>query len=309
MANLEALRAGGWERVELSETVQEYPTMLAHSERQLLHWLARDVWEGWGEIVDAGSFLGGSTVSFATGLRARETPPAGGRPRVWTYDRFEAEQYMVDAGYFERWPEIEVGGSFRPAFDDLLGEMAGDTTVHAGDITAAGWSGEPIEILFLDVLKDSSLNDVVLRDFLPALVPGRSVLIQQDYVHGMLPWIHVTMELLADAVEELGDISCSRLYAVDGEITADRLAEFLPLDERVSKARQQQLMEQAVARSEGATRGSLLLAQTNLLRMHGETDRAGALLKEVEADYADAPTVVFDIAPTRWALQASGWRG
>src|SRR4051794_6095291 len=105
MATLNELRTGVWQDLQLPELVEHYPTMLAHSERRLLHWMARDVWEGWGAIVDAGCFLGGSTASFASGLRARSEPPAGGgsQPPISTYDRFEAEQYMVDAGYFDRW--------------------------------------------------------------------------------------------------------------------------------------------------------------------------------------------------------------
>lgn len=308
MARVATLSADVWRDLELPPMLENYPTMLAHDERRLLHWLARDVWEGWGAIVDAGCFLGGSTAAFATGLQARtEAPAAGGpQPPMWTYDRFEAEQYMVDAGYFERWPAIKAGDSFEPAFQDLLGGLAQETRVCAGDMTAAGWSGGPIEILFLDVLKDTTLNDAVLRDFLPSLVAGRSVLIQQDYVHGMLPWIHVTMELLADAVEHVVDVSASRVYAVTGEIDAERLASFLPLDERVPRERQQELMARAVARSSGHTRGSLLLAQANLLRMHGELDRAADLLQQVEERYADEPAVMFDVAPTRACLEEAG---
>ena len=55
---------------------------------------------------------------------------------------------------------------------------------------------------------------------------GRRVLVQQDYVHGMLPWMHITMELLADAVEHLVDVSASRGYAVTG---CDTSAEMVAL--------------------------------------------------------------------------------
>lgn len=279
--------------------------MLTHDERRLLHWLARDVWEGWGAIVDAGCFLGGSTVSFASGLQARTAAPAsnGPRPPIWSYDRFEAEQYMVDQGYFARWPSIRGGDSFRVAFDDLMGDFVRETRLCAGDITAEVWDGGPIEILFLDVLKTQELNDVVLSRFLPSLVPGRSVLVQQDYVHGMLPWIHVTMELLGDAVERVGDVAGSRVYAVTGEITAERLERMLPLSERVSAARQRELMEQAVGPTWGPARGSLLLAHVNLLRAHDQLATAGALLDFVERQYADDPSVMFDVPATRRELE------
>jgi len=301
MADLEALRAGGWERVALPTEVAEYPTMLTHDERRLLHWLARDVWEGEAAIVDAGCFLGGSTISLITGLRARQTSPSPSAPvpPISTYDLFVAEGYEFASGYFDRWPEIRAGSRFRHAFDELLGPALEETTVHDGDITAERWDGGPIEILFLDVLKLIGINDHVLPEMLPHLIPGRSVLVQQDYVHGMLPWIHVTMELLEDALEHVADVYGCRVYAVVEEITRERVEEIVPLDERVEPARQRQLMQQAVWNAAGGARGSLTVAQANLLRAHGLLDAADALLDHVEREYADDPYVLLDVPQTR----------
>ena len=39
------------------------------------------------------------------------------------------------------------------------------------------------EVLFIDLAKDWSINDHVARLFFPSLIPGQSVVIQQDYVH------------------------------------------------------------------------------------------------------------------------------
>lgn len=306
MADLEQLRAGGWEQVVLPPEVDGYLTMLTHDERRMLHWLARDVWEGEGAIVDAGCFLGGSTISLVTGVRDRATPPAASAPAppISTYDIFLAEGYEFASGYFDRWPEIRAGSRFRHAFDELLGEFAAGTTIHDGDITAERWEGGPIEVLFLDVLKTAAINDAVLPQMLPHLIPGRSVVIQQDYVHGMLPWIHVTMELLEDVLEPVLDIYGSRVYAVTGEITRERVDAIVPLDERVPHERQQALMQQAVWNAAGDARGSLLLAQANLLRRHGRLEAAGGLLDHVAREYAGAPNVMMDVPGTRALLEA-----
>jgi len=310
MADLDRLRARGWDDVVLSDQVDQYATMLTHDERRLLHWLARDVWEGWGAIVDAGCFLGGSTAGFASGLSSRTAPaaPGGPTPPMWTYDLFLADDFAVRSGHLSRWPELEVGDSFRHVFDELLGDLGRFTRVREGDITAEQWDGGQIEILFLDVLKAPEINDVVHARFLPSLVAGRSVLVQQDYVHGMLPWIHVTMELLDDAVEQIGDVAGSRVYAVTSEITEARLAEILPLNERVPAARQEELMAQAVDRASGDARGMLLLGQANLLRAHGKLDEAAAIIARVESEHADAAAVMYDAAETRRVLELSGWK-
>jgi hypothetical protein len=111
------------------------------------------------------------------------------------------------------------------------------------------------------------------------------------------------MELLADSLEHVLDTGGSRVYAVTGEITAERLARILPLDACVSADRQEELMTQAVGESGGDTRGSLLLAHANLLRKHGRLDAADAIVGHVEEHYADAHSVLFDIAPTRAELE------
>jgi hypothetical protein len=308
VADLDVLRRGGWIDVDLPDALAEYPTMLAYEERQLLYWLARDVWEGSGAIIDAGCFLGGSTASLASGLRARPGYSPAGRPGwpIATYDRFEVEGYTVDAGFFDSWPNIGTGDSFRPAFDESLGGLASETTVSEGDITTAGWSGEPIEILFLDVLKSWEVNDAVSGAFLPPLIAGRSVIVQQDYIHGMLPWIHITMELLGDSLEQVADVCCSRVYAVTGDITAGRLDEILPLRQCVSPARQEQLMDAAIAATSGNTTASLLLAKANLLRHHGDLARATQVLERVEAMFGDAPAVVAEANETRAVLLSAG---
>jgi hypothetical protein len=308
VADLDALRRGGWIDVDLPDVVAAYPSMLSHAERQLLYWLARDVWEGSGAIVDAGCFLGGSTASFASGLRDRNAYSPASRPGwpITTYDRFEVEDYTVEAGYFDSWPNIGVGDSFRPVFDELLGSLAGETTVSEGDITAAGWSGRAIEILFLDVLKSWEVNDAVASAFLPALVGGRSVIVQQDYIHGMLPWIHITMELLRDSVEQVADVSCSRVYAVTADITAETLAEILPLKRRVSPACQKQMLDTAIATTSGEATASLQLAKANLLRDQGDIARATRVLEYVEITFGDIPAVATDARETRAMLPESG---
>ena len=95
---------------------------------------------------------------------------------------------------------VQVGESFRPRFDAHVARFDVPHDVHEGDITKIGWSGGPIDVLFLDVLKSWEINDAVLRDFFPSLVPGRSVIVHQDYGWGDTPWIPITVELMRDSL-------------------------------------------------------------------------------------------------------------
>lgn len=299
------LRAGGWENVLLTDRVERYPSMLVQDERRLLHWLARDVWEGSGAIVDAGCFLGGSTAALASGVRARAGEgrrPAG--PAIVTYDRFIVEQYTIDLGYMDRWPDLRPGDSFRSVFDHLLGPLAAEIDVREGDITAERWDRGPIEILFLDLLKTSSVSDHVLRTFLPHLVPGRSVIVHEDYICGILPWIHISMEVLSDVTERIADVYPTRVYAVTGEITEERLDQMLPLLERIPAEQQMDLVNRAIPTVSDAHAGHLLLVKATLLNMQGDAAGAAALLERVERDYAHHPPTRADAQTARLAFEA-----
>src|SRR3954467_13500798 len=66
------------------ELLGNAPTMLSHGERVMLHWLAREFPTD-GHIIDAGCFLGGSTLPLASGLKLR-----GGAAKIHSYDMFIA---------------------------------------------------------------------------------------------------------------------------------------------------------------------------------------------------------------------------
>ena len=274
--DLAVLQAQPWRSVEVPDASVAVPTMLSYQERQLLHWLARDYVSGAGRIVDGGSFLGGSTVALASGLAARADGPWDAT--IAAYDLFRVEEYTLT--YFAAaLPDPTPGASFRAAFDANIAPWARFVEVREGDAGAIGWSGEPIEVLFLDMVKTWPLNDLVLAEFLPCLIPGRSVIVQQDYLWGYGPWIHLTMELLDGCVEQLdsmpnGSVAYLLTAPVPLDLIGARLAESLTPD------RQRQLMNRAVDRWQGDERGLVELARATLI---AELDGREAALTELDA--------------------------
>lgn len=266
----ETLARRPWTDVELPADVLAVPTMLSSRERQLLYWLARYYVNGSGRIVDGGSFLGGSTAALAAGLAARTD-------RSWdkniaAFDRFTIEPYTIEnfGSYFS---DCTVGASFLDAFERNMAPWRNVLDVRDGDILYASWTGEPIEILFLDMIKNWVVNDFVLRTFFPCLIPGRSIILQQDYLWGFGPWLHITMELLSDCVTRLdsmpnGTVAYLLTSPIPRELTSGKnLRDSLPLDRR------HYLMDQAVSRWEGDERGLVELARVMLI---AETDTAAA---------------------------------
>lgn len=71
-------------------------------------------------------------------------------------------------------------------------------TLHRGEIGGMCRTGGPVSILAVDAAKGAAVADHVAAEFFPALVPGRSVVVQQDYLISVQPWLCAQMVMLAD---------------------------------------------------------------------------------------------------------------
>lgn len=251
-----------WRDAALPSDATGIPTMLSKMERRLLYSLARDYANA--AIVDAGSFLGGSTAALLAGVRDRPEPWTG--PPVESYDLFQVDEYMVPK-FFAHDPSIRLGDSFRPRFDAHVARFDVPHVVHEGDITRIGWSGGPIDVLFLDVLKSWDINDAVLRDFFPSLVPGRSVIVHQDYGWGDTPWIAITVELMRDSLVLIDWMEWgTHVFFVEHELPAElveRGVGGLDLDTKL------EVIEQAAGHAEGWVLGMLEISRAKLLGERG----------------------------------------
>jgi hypothetical protein len=285
-----------WRDIPLSPDAKGIPTMLSKAERRLLYSLARDYATGDAAIVDAGCFLGGSTAALLAGLRDRERGWTG--PALTSYDLFRVEAFTIPK-FFDR--SVRVGDSFRPRFDAHLAKFDVPHVVHEGDITSIGWDGGPIDVLFLDLLKSWEINDAVLRDFFPSLVPGRSVIVHQDYGWGDTPWIPITVELMRDSLVLLDWMEWgSHVYFVERELPIDVLENGvggLDLDTKL------ELSERAVARAEGWVQGMLEISRAFLVAERDGPDAALAELASIRERHPGHGFVLACIDDVRPAVQ------
>lgn len=171
--------------------------MLGLDERKLLYHLARNIYTGEGAVVELGAFCGASTCCLAAGLR--DNPLAAGR-HIHTYDRFIAdESYLVDFVRTQFDEPLNVGQSFSAIFRRVTAPFANLIKVHEGDLLEETWPpGEPIEILFVDVAKTLALSGKVLTEFVAHLIPGKSIVVHQDFYHPTAFYLPVVMEYLSD---------------------------------------------------------------------------------------------------------------
>ncbi|MEQ1689081.1 MAG: hypothetical protein ABL874_10955 [Sphingopyxis sp.] len=264
---LQQLRDGAWKWRSVPTATEGTATMLMPDELRLLEFLTERYFEGRGAIIDAGCFLGGSTLALASGLRTwlatRGQPET---PLIHSYDLFKVEDWTRGI-YFDT--STPAGASTRARFDAAIASHAGLITVHAGDITLDPWHGGPIEILFIDIAKHWTVCDFVTEHFFPHLIPGHSVVVQQDYLYqNTTGWLHVTMEYYADEFEMLCDTTYNsvafrlRKAFAPGRIRPGLVAS-LPLSEKIA------LMDRSAARFSGEQRDILLSAKANYLGLLG----------------------------------------
>ena len=253
------------------------PSMMSRDERALLIALAKDHYRGDGVIVDAGVFCGASTVAFAQGIgvsSARDDILSRWAKPIHTYEYGVVNPGMIT--FFERHGvagDWHVGDSFESYLRGNIAPVAGLVDLHMGDISAATWNGEPIEIMFLDVLKSAEIQQAVMRTFMPFLQVG-GILIQQDYFIDGVPF------------EYLGEIQSTAVYRLTKALPSG-LFDADPTN-ALSLDAQLQLLDQARDRSVDIDRR--LLCDTGKVRFLAELGHLTAaqdMLEAVRQDYPD----------------------
>jgi hypothetical protein len=266
--------------------------MLGRVEGALLYFMARDYFKGFGEIIDAGAFLGASSYCLGKGLEDN----AGLRSksgRLHAYDLFELWREQESTDRFMAYELKRIFGlnlseneSTLHLYMANLGVLARHIRIYRGDITLMNWCGRPIEILFLDICKSRRIWQHILKTFYPSLIPGISVVIHQDYHHPLLPFIHVGQERLSPYFE---------IVEVKAEDSAAfKLVERIP--ERVLNEvalyefdyfTEMKLMDSAIERLPGQNR-HLRIAKAQLLRQNGRIAEARILIDQLKQEVEEA---------------------
>lgn len=258
-----------WRQSDVPVACANVPTMLVADELRLLNHLAERRYTGEGAIVDAGCFLGGSTLALADGLRRNlQRRGAAEEKLIHSYDRFEIEGWTIGSFFH---PSAQAGESFKPLYDRNIARYADLVEVHPGDIRLWPWEGGPIEILFIDVAKHWTVCDWVTWQFFPHLIPGKSVVIQQDYLyHHWVAWIHITMEFYAEYFEYACDTGVNSVAFLNTKRIPDGVLREKTI-ESLTTAEKIELMDCAAARFSGTQATLLRSAKDHFLEMLGES--------------------------------------
>lgn len=191
----------------------------------MLHALCRNYYSGQGQIVDAGPFLGGSTVAMLDGLIKNPSFDPK-RCRVHSYDLFKVGDAENNT-WGSLGQELGSGQGFLDKFKENLGDKREYVVIHAGDILSESWSEGPIEILFIDIAKTPEILAHVEKTFFPYLIPGKSIIIHQDYQYPGCPWHYLSMTRYREYMSLVEYLPCnSAVFFLEKEIPQDVLTSF-----------------------------------------------------------------------------------
>lgn len=174
--------------------------LLGPAEGAMLYYLARDWCSGQRHIVEAGSFLGASASLLGKGLK--ENPNRGARVRLHCFDLWEARFSGLSEFIRNKIdPAFQTGADFMHLFLDQTRDVADLVVPHKGNFEEARWTEGEIDLLFIDIAKTPALNRVVLERFLPSVVPGEGLMVQQDFHNPDNPWIQTSLGHLVDYLD------------------------------------------------------------------------------------------------------------
>lgn len=260
--------------------------MVGPEERRCFYWLARYGLTGQGCVVDAGCFLGASTLCFASGAAAAGHRRFQGGPIIHAYDYFKAYDAYIAEAIRKNVAPMQKGQSYLNLFKSFTEKYAAMIETHAENIFDHRWSGAPVELLFIDVAKRTRINSHLAREFFPHLVPGISLVIHQDYFHCWHPYIHVGMEYLSDAFEVVDEHvrHQSRVWRLTAPIPQEKIARLKAYD--FSKEERLALLDRLVASSSDHSRPMMETVRLWQRCLDGDYDIAAREIAEFRQAYA-----------------------
>ncbi|MEL7116437.1 MAG: hypothetical protein AAGP08_12775, partial [Pseudomonadota bacterium] len=123
--------------------------------------------------------------------------------QIHAYDKFTAKPSTKETELYAKGIAPFEGDDILPLAQQLLSDWSGMLRFHKGNIEELPWTGDPIEILAIDVFKKVALTDAMVATFFPSLVPGRSLVLQQDFLHWSQPWLAAQMARFGDVFEPM----------------------------------------------------------------------------------------------------------
>ncbi|HKW15555.1 MAG TPA: class I SAM-dependent methyltransferase [Candidatus Krumholzibacteria bacterium] len=295
-------RAWKWVRFPYPRDI---PTMLQPEETQYLYWLGASVWMSDGIVLEIGPWLGGSTICLAAGMHASDRPAEG---RLHAVDNFLWREFMAARSSLP----IQPGESFEPYFLKNLETYHDIVVSHAATLpdeviegdheaTAKRFADErqvpqldtvpgerPIEILFIDGAKSWRGMSHLLHIVRERMMPGKTLLVCQDYKYWGTYWVPMMMSRLRDYIEPVHNVLAATTVAfrLKREIPLSVLDALEDHVSRISTEEGLKLINGArrllIADLDWLGASNVALCRVSFLAHQGKTDAAVVAFKQAQ---------------------------
>ena len=233
--------------------VMQHVSMMSADEKILCYSLAKSCAPFTGRIVDLGLFVGASTSAFCQGIldnplgstKHTKKPvfalDLGGK--LQPYERYfkdpQAKAQLDSLG-------VSLEDDFFTVIKAYLKHYPDIYELVEADLRTLQHFEDPIEIAFYDCLKQPDVNHKAFQLFWPRYIPGKTMVVQQDYFYPFTYWIMLYQEYYSDYFSFHGQFATSGLFRLEKPLpaeayTRDLMAE-LPMQQQFD------LIQQAAAR-------------------------------------------------------------
>jgi hypothetical protein len=179
-----------WSRIPVEPS--RIPGMISHEERQYYRYIGR-FYSGRGSVIELGPWLGCSTVAILDGLIGN--PNFSGKELhvfddfIWRPDWMN--QYVPEAERLAAHQDFQfLFGNYTESVARYLEVKRCKIVAYDGneDLPQIIWDNGPVEFIYADCGRTFAVNDTWYRIFEPFFLPGKTLLILQDWqTHGEVP--------------------------------------------------------------------------------------------------------------------------
>lgn len=201
---------------EAMKSILSVPGMMTDQEKRILFNAAKNTEQG--SIVDAGCFLGLSTLCLQLGLKHNDYfSEENKKNKIITYDAFKVWTEHV-LKYTHK--KYKIGDSFRDDFEKNVEQYRDYVDLRDGDLMLQEYDKGHIGLLFLDICKSFSLEEKTRKLFFPHLQKG-SIIIQQDFDWIEAPWIPIGISEMKDYLQPIASAGSSYVFFVKDTIPSE----------------------------------------------------------------------------------------
>jgi len=192
----------------------QIPTMISNEEKKYLFWIASKIWTGEGKIVEIGPWLGGSTYCLCAGM---EQNTVKSNKKLHVYDNFIWRKFMGERAPLPLKPGESFQEFFRAYVKDYHNTVIDykqslpDESIQSDSYLAdrrqtdgeiiqllKNENYEKTEILFIDGAKSWTGMKYLLNQFFDSFIPGKTLIVCQDYKYWGTYWVVIILEMLMD---------------------------------------------------------------------------------------------------------------